>query len=109
MLLNQKTYLTKCDKKGQKEKEQNIKGNTKQKTRKNKCQYWSFWNRYNFVHAGRETVNQAAKDAPDIIKAATNDVNKIAEQIINQTISQGGKELERVELKILRDAIADVY
>ena len=54
-------------------------------------------------------MNQAAKDAPDIIKAATNDVNKIAEQIINQTISQGGKELERVELKILRDAIADVY
>ena len=41
-------------------------------------------------------MNQAAKVAPSIIKAATNDVNKIAEQRINQVISQGGKELECV-------------
>ena len=79
------------------------------KKRKNKRQYGGFLNRYDFAYAGRDTVNQAAKVAPEIIKAATNDVNKIAEQRINQIISQGGKELERVVQKILRGAIEDVY
>ena len=84
---------------------------TKHKTRKrkNKRQYGGFLNRYDFAYAGRDTVNQAAKVAPEIIKAATNDVNKIAEQRINQIISQGDKELERVAPKILRGAIEDVY
>ena len=41
-------------------------------------------------------MNQAAKVAPSIIKAAAHDVNKIAEQRINQVVSQGGKELECV-------------
>ena len=30
--------------------------------------------------------------APGVIKAATSDINNIAEQRINQIISQGGKE-----------------
>lgn len=64
--------------------------------RKGKQQYGGFLNHYDFAYAGRDTVNQAAKVAPSIIKAATNDVNKIAEQRINQVISQGGKELECV-------------
>ena len=81
----------------------------KTRKRKNKRQYEGFLNRYDFAYAGRDTVNQAAKVAPEIIKAATNDVNKIAEQRINQIISQGGKELERVVPKILRGAIEDVY
>ena len=42
-----------------------------------------FLNRYDFAYAGRDIVNQAAKVAPDIIKAATNDVDKIVEQRIN--------------------------
>ena len=54
-------------------------------------------------------VNQATKVAPSVIKAATDDINKIAEQRINQVISRGGQELERVLPKILQGAIEDVY
>ena len=38
-----------------------------------------------------------------------NDINAIATNRINQVISQGGKEMERVLPKILRGAIKDVY
>ena len=51
----------------------------------------------------------AAKVALGIIKTATNDINSIKEQRINQITSQGGKEVERVVPKILRGAIEDVY
>ena len=51
----------------------------------------------------------AAKVALGIIKTAANDINSITEQRINQIISQGGKEVERVVPKILRGAIEDVY
>ena len=54
-------------------------------------------------------VNQAAKVVPRVIKAATNDINNIANGRINQIILQGGKEVERVLPKILRGAIEDVY
>ena len=70
---------------------------------------WSFINRYDFPYAGRDTVNQAVKVVPGVIKAATNDVNEIAKDRINQIISQGVKEVERVLSKILRGAIEDVY
>lgn len=52
--------------------------------------------------------NQAAKVAPGVIKAATND-NNFAKQGIDQIISQDGKEGECVLPKILRGAIEDVY
>ena len=68
-----------------------------------------FLNRYNFAYAGRDTVNQAAKVAPRVIKSATNDLNAAATDIINQIITQGGKEMERVLPKILREAIKNVY
>ena len=79
------------------------------KKRKNKRQYGGFLNRYDFAYAWRDTVNQAAKVAPEMIKAATNNLNKIAEQRLNQIISQGGKELGRVVPKLLRGTIEDVY
>ena len=56
-----------------------------------------------------ETVNQAAKVDPGVIKAAKDDINKIAEQRINQIISKGGAEVERVLPKILKGAIEDIY
>ena len=74
-------------------------GQTAGRKRKQQCS--GFLNCYDFAYAGRDTVNQAAKVAPDIFKAATNNINKIAEQRINQVISQGGKELERILTKIL--------
>lgn len=66
-------------------------------------------NHYDFAYAGRDTVNQATKVAPGVIKNASNEINKIAKQRINQIITQGGKEVESVHLKILRGAVKDVY
>ena len=77
--------------------------------RGSKRQRGGFLNRYDFAYAGRDTVNQAAKVAPSIIKAAADDFNKIAEQQINQIISKGGTEVERVLPKILKGAIEDIY
>ena len=77
--------------------------------RKRKRQYGGFLNHYDFAYAGRDKVNQAAKVAPGVIKTATNDINKIAEERINQVINPSGKELERVLPKILRGAIKDLY
>ena len=74
-----------------------------------KRQRGGFLNRYDFAYAGRDTVNQVAKVAPGVIKAAADDINKVAEQRINQIISKGGAEVERVLPKILKGAIEDVY
>ena len=73
-----------------------------------KRQHGSFVNLYSFAYACRVVVNEATKVAPGVIKASVNDINKIAEQKINQIISQGGKEAERILAKILRGAIEDV-
>ena len=77
--------------------------------RGSKRQRGGFLNRYDFAYAGRDTVNQAAKVTLGVIKAAADDINRIAEQRINQIISKGGAEVERVLPKILKGAIEDVY
>ena len=77
--------------------------------RKQKRQLDGFLNLYVFGYAGTDVINQTAKVTPGVIKAATNDINDIAEQRINQIISQVGKEVERVLPKLLRGAIEDVY
>ena len=66
-------------------------------------------NRYDFAYAGRDTVNQAAKVAPSVIKNARNEINNIAKQRIDQIISQDGNKIERVFPKVLRGAIESVY
>ena len=87
----------------------------RQRRRRPRRKYWKkkkkrlFLNRYDFVYAGTDTVNQVGKIAPGLIKNATKEINNIAQQKINQIISQGGKEVERVLPKILRGAIGDVY
>ena len=68
-----------------------------------------FLGHYDFAYAGRDTVNQAAKVAPGVIKVARNNINEIAKDRINQIISQGSKEVERVLPKILRGAIEGLY
>ena len=73
---------------------------------KKKRQLGGFLSSYDFSYAGRDVVNQVNKVAPGIIKAATNDINNIAEQ---RLISQGGKEVEHVLHKVLRGAIEDIY
>ena len=68
-----------------------------------------FLNRYDFAYAGRDVVSQAAKVALNLIKAATYNINNNAQQRIDHVISQGGKEIECLLPKILREAIEDVY
>ena len=58
---------------------------------------------------GRDTVNQLSKIAPDIINQATGEINKIAQQRIDQAVRSGGAEIERVVPKIIRGAIEEVY
>ena len=79
-----------------------------QKYRK-RTQSGGFLNRYDFAYAGRDTVNQAGKTAPGLIKNASWEINNISQQRINQIISQGEKEIERVLPNILRGAIEEVY
>ena len=66
-------------------------------------------NRYDFTYAGSDTVNQVGKIAPGIVKNASKEIKDMAQQRINQIISQGGKEVDRVLPKILRGAIEDIY
>ena len=75
----------------------------------NKRQVGGFLNRYGFAYVLRDTVNQGEKAAPRVIKNASNEINNIAKDRINQIITQGGKKVERVLPKILRGATEDVY
>ena len=90
-------------------KKRMVKRRRKLISRKRKRQRGSFLNRCEFAYAGRDVVNQAVNIAAGIIKSATNNINDIAKQRIHQIISQGGKEVERVLPKVLREAIEDVY
>ena len=65
--------------------------------------------RYDFAYAGRDTVNQISKIAPNTIKNATNNINKIAKERIDQVIRTGGSEIERIAPEIIRGAIEEVY
>ena len=82
---------------------------TGKKRRRSQRQTGGFLNRYDFAYAGRDTVNQVGKIAPGIINKATSDINKIAQQRIDQAIRTGGAEIERVAPKIIRGAIEEVY
>ena len=53
--------------------------------------------------------NQVEKISPGIIKNVTKEINDVAQQRINQIISQGSKEVETVLPKIIRGVIEDVY
>ena len=66
-------------------------------------------NRYDFAYAGRDIVNQAGKVASKIICQATGEINKIAQQRIDQVVRSGRAEIERVAPKIIRGAIKEVY
>ena len=78
------------------------------KQRKPRRKYWKrtqkggFLNRYDFAYAGGDTVNQVGKIAPGLIKNTSPEINNIAQQRMNEIISQGGKEVERILSKIFR-------
>ena len=77
--------------------------------RKRKRQWGGFLSRYNFAYAGRDSVNQLAKVAPGVIKQAGNNIDHMVKNRLNQAISVGGGEIDRVLPKILRGAIEDLY
>ena len=76
---------------------------------KEKRQTGGFLNRYDFAYAGRDVVNQVGKVAPSIINKATSDINKIAQERIDQAIKSGGAEVETIAPKIIRGATEQVY
>ena len=47
--------------------------------------------------------------APKIIKQATGPVDQIAQRRIQQIISQGGQQVEKIAPKIIKGAIEEVY
>ena len=59
-----------------------------------------FLNCYDSAYASTDVVNQAAKVTPAVIKAATNDIDNIATDRMNQIIPLP---------KILKGAVEDVY
>ena len=73
--------------------------------KKSRRQTGGFLNRYDFAYTGRDTVNQVGKVAPKIISQATGEINKIAQQRIDQIVRSGGAEIERVAPKIIRGAM----
>ena len=48
------------------------------------------------TYTDSNVVNQAAKIAPGVIRVATNHINDIAKQRINQIVLQEGKEVEHI-------------
>ena len=76
-------------------------GKTTGKRRKRPRQRGGFLNRYNFAYAGSDLANQLGKIAPDIINQNTGQIDKIAQNRINQVIKSGGAEVERILPKII--------
>ena len=61
------------------------------------------------AYAGRETVNQAAYHPLKLIKKASDELNPITKQRIDQFISRGRREVERILPKIIHGTIEDIY
>ena len=80
----------------------------RKKKQMSRRQIGDFLNRYDFTYAGRDVVNQVGKIAPNITNQATGEINKIAQQRIDQAIRSGGAEIERVGPKIIGAAIEEV-
>ena len=84
-------------------------GKTTFRKKRSRRQTGGFLNRYDFAYTGRDIVNQVSKVTPKMISQATGEINKIAQQRIDQVVRSGGAEIERVALKIIRGAIEEVY
>ena len=88
---------------------QSVRKTTLKKKRTKKSQVGGFLNRYNFAYAGRDTVNQVGKIVPKIVNQATGEINKIAQQRIDQIIRSGSAEIDCVAPKIIKGATEEVY
>ena len=79
------------------------------KRKRSRLQTGGFLNRYDFAYAGKDVVNQVGKVAPKMITQATGEINKIAQERIDQVFRSGGAEIERVAPNIIKGAIEEVY
>ena len=79
------------------------------KRKRSRLHTGGFLNKYNFAYAGRDVVNQVGKVAPKMITQATAEINKIAQERIDQVVRSGEAEIERVAPKIIKGAIEEVY
>ena len=84
-------------------------GRATSRKKKSRLQTGGFINRYDFAYAGWDVVNQVGKVAPKMITQATGEINKIAQDRIDQIVRSGGAEIERVAPKIIKGAIEEVY
>ena len=82
-------------------------GRSTLKRKRSRLHTGGFLNKYNFAYAGRDVVNQVGKVAPKMITQATAEINKIAQERIDQVVRSGEAEIERVAPKIIKGAIED--
>ena len=79
------------------------------KRKSSRLQTGEFLNRCDLAYAGRDVVNQVGKVAPKMITQATGEINKIAQERIDQIVRSGGSEIERVAPKTIKGAIEEIY
>ena len=103
--LNQ--WQKKKKKKRKRKQQQQIKKQKEEKEKKVKDYFQT--DIFKLAYGGRGTVNQAAYHAPKLIKKVSKELNTIATKRIDQFISQGGKEVERILPKITGGAIEGLY
>ena len=82
-------------------------GRSTLKRKRSRLHTGGFLNKYNFAYTGRDIVNQVGKVAPKMITQATAEINKIAQERIDQVVWSGEAEIERVAPKIIKGAIED--
>ena len=85
----------------------------RKKRKRSRRQKSGFLNRYDFPHAGRDTINQTFKNldksAPALIQNLKGELNDVLEQRIHQIITEGGAQLKQVGPQLLKGTIEDVY
>ena len=84
-------------------------GKATSRKKKSRLQTGGFLNRYDFAYAGRDVVNQVGKVAHKLITQATAEINKTAQDRIDQIVRLGGAEIERIAPKIIKGALEEVY
>ena len=84
-------------------------GKATSRKKNSRLQTGAFLNRYDFAYAGRDVVNQVGKVAHKLITQAIAEINKIAQDRIDQIVRWGEAETERIAPKIIKGAIEEVY
>ena len=84
----------------QKQKQYQITKTKRRRNKKTRKGKRLFPNRSDLAYAGRNTVNQEVYHAAKLTKKASTELNLIIKQRIDQFISRGGREVERILPKL---------